>query len=416
MSFETQASRRALTFILLTVTLDSMGMGILVPVTPKLILELSGEGLAKAALYGGWLTAAFAAMQFMAGPILGSVSDHVGRRPVLLASLAAFGLSYVLMGFAPTLIWVFAAQLLTGLFGATPATAGAYIADVTPEKDRTRHFGSIAAAFGLGLILGPALGGILATYGTRVPFFVAALLSFATVTYGVLVLRESLPPERRRPFSWRRANPIGATSVLTRTSHVTMLLVAVFFQRVATNALPATWPYFTMQEYGWSPRQVGYSLAAYGAATVVMQAGFLRWLDAKVGTRKVALLGLSLLALGFVGFAFGRGTWVVLTCIPLTTMGFTAGPALVSMLSVKVKPDLQGTLQGVVASINGVSAVLTPLAMPWIFGVFSTGRFGWVFPGAPFVVSAVLSLIGVVFIRMDDAGRRRNATAQEALE
>jgi DHA1 family tetracycline resistance protein-like MFS transporter len=360
--------------------------------------------------------AAFAGVQFLAGPLLGSVSDHFGRRPVLLASLTAFGLSYVLMGFAPSLAWVFAAQLLTGLFGATPATAGAYIADVTPEKDRTRHFGSIAGAFGLGLILGPALGGILTAFGTRTPFFVAAFLSLATVSYGVVVLRESLPPHRRRAFAWRRANPIGATRMLSRTSSVAMLLTAVFFQRIAANALPATWPYFTMQEYGWTPRQVGYSLAAYGAATVFMQAGFLRWLDAHIGTRKAASLGLTMLALGYVGFAFGRGQWIVLTCIPLTTMGFMAGPALVSMLSVGVQSDMQGTLQGVIASINGVAAVLTPLAMPWIFGAFSTGHFGWVFPGAPYLLSAALAMIGVAFIRMDAGRSSKLVPPQEAIE
>jgi DHA1 family tetracycline resistance protein-like MFS transporter len=408
--------RRALAFILLTVTLDSMGMGILVPVTPKLILELSGEGLARAAVYGGWLTAAFAAVQFLAGPVLGSVSDHFGRRPVLLASLTAFGLSYVLMGFAPSLTWVFAAQLLTGLFGATPATAGAYIADVTPEAERTRHFGSIAAAFGLGLILGPALGGILAAYGTRTPFFVAAFLSLATVAYGAVVLRESLPPHRRRSFSWRRANPIGAARALSRTSRVAMLLAAVLFQRIATNALPATWPYFTMQEYGWTPRQVGYSLAAYGMATVFMQAGLLRWIDAHIGTRKAASLGLTMLALGYLGFAFDRSQWIVLTCIPLTTMGFMAGPALVSMLSVNVQSDMQGTLQGLISSINGVAAVLTPIAMPWIFGAFSTGRFGWVFPGAPYLLSAVLAVVGVAFIRLDARQGVRAVSRQEAIE
>jgi len=416
MSKVSQANRRALAFILLTVTLDSMGMGLLVPVMPKLILELSGAGLARAAVFGGWMTAAFAAVQFLAGPMLGSVSDHFGRRPVLLASLAAFGLSYVLMGFAPTLAWVFAAQLLTGLFGATPATAGAYIADVTPQAERTRHFGSIAAAFGLGLILGPAAGGILAAFGTRTPFFAAAFLSLATVLYGVVVLRESLPHDLRRAFSWRRANPIGAARALSRRSNVAMLLAAVFFQRVATMALPATWPYFTMQEYGWTPRQIGYSLAAYGVATVFMQAGFLRWIDSHIGTRKAASMGLTMLALGYMGFAFFRGQWVVMTCIPLTTMGFMAGPALVSMLSVRVHSDMQGTLQGVIASLNGVAAVLTPLAMTWIFGAFSTGRAGLVFPGAPYVLSALLSIVGVAFVHFDTSPSIKPISRKEAIE
>jgi len=416
MSQVMQTDRRALAFILLTVTLDSMGMGLLVPVTPRLILELSGEGLARAAVFGGWMTAAFAAVQFLAGPVLGSVSDHVGRRPVLLVSLAAFGLSYVLMGFAPTLAWLFAAQLLTGLFGATPATAGAYIADVTPQAARTRNFGSIAAAFGLGLILGPAAGGILASYGTRTPFFAAAFLSLATVVYGAVVLRESLPQHLRRAFSWRRANPVGAVHALTRRSQAAMLLAALFFQRVSTIALPATWPYFSMQEYGWTSRQVGYSLAAYGIVSVLMQAGLLRLIDALIGTRHAAALGLMLLCVGFLGFAFGRGQWIVLTCIPLTAMGFMAGPALVSMLSVRAPSDLQGTLQGVVASLTGVAAVITPLAMPWIFGAFSTGRAGLVFPGAPYVLSALLALVAMAFVFGDAVPDIKPAVPQEALE
>ncbi|MCC7462810.1 MAG: MFS transporter [Gammaproteobacteria bacterium] len=391
--------RRVLLFILLTVALDSMGMGILSPVTPKLILELSGAGLAQAAVFGGWLTAAFAGMQFLAGPVLGSLSDRLGRRPVLLVSLAAFGLSYVLMGLAPTLAWLFAAQLLTGLFGATPATAGAYIADVTPPAERARHFGTLAAAFGTGLIIGPAAGGLLAEHGTRVPFFAAAALSLAAVAYGALALPESLRPELRCAFSWRRANPIGAIGALRRRATVGLLLTAVFLQRVATTALPATWPYFTMQEYGWTVRQVGYSLAVYGVAVVLFQVGVLRWLDAQFGTRYAAMLGLVGAAIGFIGFAFLRGPWIIATCIPLTTLGFMAGPALAGMLSVRMPSDGQGMLQGVMSSINGVAVVLTPLAMPWIFSVFSTGRAPLVFPGAPYVLSAALALAGVVCIQ-----------------
>ncbi|MFO1466655.1 MAG: MFS transporter [Steroidobacteraceae bacterium] len=408
--------RRALLFVLLTVTLDSMGMGLLVPVMPRLLTELSGEGLARAAIYGGWLTAVFAAVQFLAGPLLGSLSDHAGRRPVLLSSLAAFGGSYLLMGIAPSLAWVFVAQVFTGLFGATAATAGACIADVTPAAHRTRNFGSIAAAFGVGLILGPAAGGLLAGYGTRTPFFVAAALSLLNVIYGALVLRESLPASARRPFSWRRANPLGASLLLHRRAPVNLMMAAVLFQRIATTTLPATWPYFTMQVYGWTSRQVGYSLAAYGIATVFMQAGFLRWIDAHIGTRRAASLGLTMLALGFLGFAFGHGERVALLCIPLTTMGFMAGPALVSMLSVRVAADLQGTLQGVIASANGGAAVLTPLLMPWLFSLFSQGRGVPVFPGAPYLLAAALALVAVGFVQWDHGHAGRHIVRQEAME
>ncbi len=397
--------RRVLLFILLTVALDSMGMGILSPVTPKLVLELSGAGLAQAAIFGGWLTAAFAGMQFLAGPVLGSLSDGFGRRPVLLVSLSAFGLSYVLMALAPTLAWLFAAQLLTGLFGATPATAGAYIADVTPPAERARHFGSLAAAFGLGLIIGPAAGGLLAEHGTRVPFYAAAVLSLATVAYGALALPESLRPELRRAFSWRRANPLGAIGALRRHARIGLLLAAVFLQRVSTTALPAIWPYFTMQEYGWTPRQIGYSLAIFGFATVLFQVGVLRWLDAHLGTRRAAILGLAAAAIGFLGFAFLRGAWIVATCIPLTTLGFMAGPALAGMLSVRIAADAQGMLQGVMASLNGVAVVLTPLVMPWIFGIVA---------GAPFVLSAALAVLGILCIQRGSSADRRDHLIQPA--
>jgi len=376
-----------------------MGIGLLIPVIPRLILQLSGQGLTQAAIYGGWLTATFATVQFLAGPILGSMSDRLGRRPVLLVSLAAFGVSYLLMAFAPSIFWLFVAQAITGLFGATPATAGAFIADISKAEQRTQRFGSMAAAFGTGLILGPALGGLLVGYGLRVPFFAAAGLSLLTVLYGALVLPESLRPGLRRPLSFGRSNPVGAMLELNRVGGVGLLLAAVFFQRVAASTIPATWPYFTMQEYGWSARMVGYSLAAYGASAVVIQAGLLRWIAARIQTRGAAALGLGMLAIGFVGFAFGRGPWIVAMCVPLTAMGFMAGPALTSMLSADIAADAQGTLQGVLASLNGVAAVLTPLAMPWLFSVFSSGAAGVRFPGAPYILAATLALVGLGLVR-----------------
>jgi DHA1 family tetracycline resistance protein-like MFS transporter len=404
------ANHRALWFILSTVMLDAMGMGLLVPVTPKLILALTGRGLAQAAIYGGWLTATFAIVQFMAGPILGSLSDRLGRRPVLLVSLAAFGMSYVLMAFAPTLAWLFAAQALTGLFGATPATAGAYIADITTREERTKRFGSMAAAFGTGLILGPVMGGALVEYGLRVPFLVAAGLSFATVLYGLVFMPESLQRHQRRSMSWGRANPVGATIELGRIRGIGPLLGASFFQRVATMALPATWPYFTMQEYGWNSRQIGYSLAAYGVAAVIMQAGVLGWIVARIESTGAVTLGLSMLMLGYLGFAFGHGNWIIVTCVPLTAMGFMAGPAIASMLSVRIAADAQGILQGVLASLNGVAAILTPLAMPWLFSVFSVGFAGIRLPGAPYLLSAVLAAVGILLVQVAQSRESRAIT------
>jgi DHA1 family tetracycline resistance protein-like MFS transporter len=393
-----QSDRRAVAFLLLTVTLDAMGIGLLIPATPQLILALSGEGLTRAAVYGGWLTATFATVQLVAGPILGSLSDHFGRRPVLLASLAAFGMSYLLMAFAPSLLWLFVAQALTGLFGATPATAGAYLADISRPEERTRRFGLTAAAFGTGLVVGPAVGGLLVSVGLRVPFITAAALSFMTVAYGAVVLRESLPAHLRRPFSWHAASPPGALRELRKRGRVGMLLVTVFLQRVSTSALPATWPYFAMHEYGWGTRQVGYSLAVFGAATIVGQVWLLRAMDRAFGAARSAEIALALLAIGYVGFAFGHGIALVAVCIVLTTMGFVAGPALAGLLSVRIPGDAQGLLQGVIASLNGFAAVLTPLVMTTLFSVFSDGTMPVVFPGAPYVLAAVLGAWGMFLV------------------
>jgi len=348
---------------------------------------------------GGGLGPNFGAVQFVAGPVLGSISDRVGRRPVLLVSLAAFGCSYILMGLASSLFWLFVAQVLTGLFGATPATAGAYIADISAPTLRTRRFGASAAAYGTGLIIGPALGGALVAKGTRLPFFVAAALSLLTVIYGLVVLPESLPREKRRKMSWQRAHAFGAMLELSRSHGVAILFVVLLLQRIVMNTLPATWPYFTMQEYGWSARDVGDSLAAFGLATVVSQVWLLHWVDSRIGTVPTASLGLVLLAAGYLGLSLVRESWITALCIPLATMGFMAGPALVSVLSRRIGGDQQGTLQGVVASLSGVAAVLTPLVMPRLFSVFSTYSGPMHIPGAPYVLGAILALGGVALIR-----------------
>lgn len=407
----TAARRRALLFILLTVTLDAIGIGILIPVMPKLLLDLSGPGVEHAAVLAGWLTAVFALVQFVAAPVLGALSDRFGRRPVLLVSLAAFGVSYGVMAIAPNLGWVFLAQVLTGLFGATPSTAGAFIADVTPPEARTRNFGSMAAAFGSGLVIGPALGGLLVDRGTRIPFFASAALSLVTVAYGYFVLPESLPQDRRRAFAWRRANPLGAVLEVRRVGGVSRFLAALLLQRVATQTLPTIWPFFTMATLGWTPRNVGYSLAGYGLVTIFIQLWLIGKIDRRVGSQITASAALLLLAAGYLGMTFGHavpqmGQWIVIACVPLTAMGFMAGPALTSLLSSAVSSDTQGTLQGVIASLTCVASVLTPLTMPWVFSAFSGPGRGTL-PGMPFLISAVLSIAGLFILRP----RTRDAVA-----
>lgn len=390
--------RRLTGFVLLVVVLDAMGIGLLVPATPALILSLTGKGVAAAAVDGGWLMATFAFVQLFAGPLLGSLSDARGRRPVLLVSMGAFGCSYVLMAFAPSLAWLFFAQALAGLFAATPATAGACLADVTPPADRAAKFGLMAAAFGTGFIIGPAVGGLLVPLGLRVPFFVAAGLSLLATVYGFFALPESLRRESRRPFTWHASNPLGALRVLCKRPAVGTMLGATFLQRLSTSVLPAIWPYFAMQEYGWSTLEVGYSLAGFGLATVFCQVWVLKRLEKRAGTLGAAGIGLAMMTIGFVGFAFFRGAWVAPVCTVLTNMGFMAGPALAGLLSARVSGEEQGLLQGMMSSLNGVAAVVAPLGIPVLFSLFSSGALPIVFPGAPFLLGATIAVGSLMLV------------------
>ena len=386
--------RGALGFILVTVALDATGLGILIPVTPQLIRELGHGNLQQAAVFGGWLTALFAAMQFGAGPVLGSLSDHFGRRPVLLASLSAFGLAYVLMGVAPSLSWLLAAQCLTGLFSATSGTAYAYVTDVTAPEERPRRFGMIGASFGLGLVIGPVLGGTLIAYGTRVPFFVSAMLSLSNVLFGLFVLPESHTREHRRPFHWGHAHPFGAFAELRRQLGSARLILGVLIIQVVLQTLPAVWPYYTMQRLQWTPRTVGYSLGVYGLSNILVQSLLTGRLSRRLGSLRAAEVGFLLVAAGYCGYAFGSTTAIAFACIPLTVMGFVTQPSLVSLMSAQIGPRTQGALQGMVASAASVAAMATPLVMTHLFSLFARPAAAWYFPGAPFLLAAALAVAG----------------------
>jgi MFS transporter, DHA1 family, tetracycline resistance protein len=383
---------------MVTVALDATGLGILIPVTPELIRELGRGGLEHAVLIGGWLSALFAVMQFGASPVLGSLSDQFGRRPVLLASLSAYGLSYVLMGFAPTLAWLFAAQCLTGLFSATHGTAYAYVTDVTPAADRPRRFGMIGASFGLGFVIGPVLGGLLITYGTRVPFFVAAGLSLANVLFGLFVLKESLGREHRRPFQWGRAQPFGAFTELRRHLGSARLILGVLIIQVVLQTLSSVWPYYTMHKLHWTPQIVGYSLGVYGVSTILVQSLLTGRLAHRFGNLRAAEVGFLLVAGGYLGYALTTSSVLAFVCIPLTVMGFITQPSLVSLMSSKIGRQAQGALQGVVASAGSLAAMVTPLVMSNLFSLFARPEKAWYFPGAPFLLAAALAVTGSIVV------------------
>ena len=366
--------------------------------TPELIRHLGGGGLQQAALYGGWLTALFATMQFGAGPILGNLSDQHGRRPILLASLTAYGISYVLMGFAPSLAWLFVAQCLTGLFSATNGTAYAYLADITEPAERSRRFGIVGATFGTGLVIGPVLGGLLIEYGLRVPFFTAAALSLTNVLYGVWVLPESLAKESRREFRWSRAHPLGALNELRRQVGTLRPVAGVLIMQIVLQTLPAIWPYYMMQKLGWSPLLVGYSLGIYGISNILVQTLLTGRLTRRLGNLRAAETGFLLVGAGYLGYAFSNSTLLMLLCIPVTVMGFITQPSLVSLMSARIGSQAQGALQGVVASSASLAAIGTPLLMTGLFSWCARPTSAWYFPGAPFLLAAVLAVAGSLLV------------------
>lgn len=385
------ASPHAILFVFLTVLIDTVGLGIIIPVAPKLIQELTGLGLSEAAVYGGWLAFAYAFTQFLCGPIIGNLSDHFGRRPVLLASLAAFGLDYFVMGLAPTVLWLFAARVVAGIAGAAHTTAAAYVADVSSPEHRAKNFGLIGAAFGLGFVFGPAIGGLLGHFGTRVPFFAAAGLALANATYGWMVVPESLSRERRRPFSWKRAGVLSNLRQLAMYPGVVWLGATLLLWQLAHQSLPSTWTYYTMLKFNWDTRGVGASLAFVGIVMAIVQGGLTRVLIPRLGERHSAMIGLGLGMLGYVGYAIAPSAWMIYVSVLVFGLSGLVYPSINSLLSREVPPTEQGALQGAVASLYSLTAIVGPPLMTHTFEHFSR-RPGWgYFPGASFALSACLT-------------------------
>lgn len=384
------SGRKALAFIFVTILLDTIGFGIMIPVLPKLIVRLTGEGLSKAAVYGGWLLFLYALMQFVCGPVLGNLSDRFGRRPVLLTSLFAFGVDYLLMALAPSLGWLFVGRFLSGIAGATYATANAYVADITPAETRAQSFGLLGAAWGLGFIVGPVLGGLLGGLGPRMPFFAAAALAFLNVVYGLFLLPESLAPEARRPFTWKRANLFGALSRMRREPVLAGLAGVILLYQIAHDVSPSTWSFYTMLKFGWSEREVGLSLGAIGVLIAIVQGGLIRVLMPALGARRAVHAGLLAMAVACAGLAFATQGWMAYALLlPLSFSGL-AMPALQSILSSRVAADEQGELQGAVTSLISLTAIVAPVLMTHLFEYFSAREAPVYFPGAPYFAATLL--------------------------
>ena len=384
--------------------IDSLGIGIIIPVAPTLIMELSGLPLAEAAPIAGWLTLSYALMQFVFSPILGNLSDKYGRKPILLASLAALAIDYVLIGLAPTLAWLFVGRIIAGIAGATFATANAVVADIIPPEKRAKYFGFNGAAWGMGFVIGPVIGGLLGQYGPRVPFFAAAAFTAVNFLIALAVMRETLPPAARREFSARRANALGALRAMRRIPGAMRVLFVLLMYQIGHDTLPSTWVWVTMAKFGWTERDIGLSLAVLGFGTIIVQGGLVGLFTQRIGEHRTALLGLACGAIGFVGYAFATTPAMLFASVPLACQIGLTMPALRAILSRATPANAQGELQGAIAGIVSFTAVVIPFTMTHLFSWATTTHPP--FPGASFLAAAVALAVGAaVLSRVKVPGR-----------
>ena len=386
-------------FILVTVLLDTLGLGLIIPVAPRLVESFLGDNMAEASTYFGWMVSLYAVMQFAFAPVVGGLSDRYGRRPVIFVSLMGAAASYLLSGFAPSLAWLFVGRVVAGITGASFSAAGAYVADVTPPEKRAQSFGLIGAVFGLGFILGPALGGLLGDFGLRVPYFVAAGLNFVNLLYGLFVLPESLAPSARRPFSFARANPLGSLRALARHPIVLGLTGTMMCAFISQWMLQSVWALHTQARFGWSLRDVGLSLMAVGLATAVVQGGLVRVAVPRLGERRALLIGLAMSISGHVAIGLADRGWllIVFIFVPLS-LGGLAGPAVQAIISRAVGPSEQGEMQGALNSLSGIAAIVGPLISTSLFHRFSAEEASPYIPGAAFFVAAAFNLVGLLLV------------------
>ena len=386
----------ALGFIFITLLIDIIGFGIIIPVLPSLIQSLTHSTMSQTAKYGGWLVFAYASMQFVFSPVLGNLSDKYGRRPILLFSLFGFGIDYLFLAFAPSIFWLFIGRMIAGITGASITTAAAYIADISTPEKRAQNFGMIGAAFGLGFIIGPFLGGTLSHYGVRIPFFAAAGLSLLNWLYGYFILPESLSKENRREFDWKRANPLGALQQLNRYPVIAGLVLSITLIYISAHAVQTTWSYFTIERLKWDAKMIGYSLGVIGVCIMIVQGLLVRAVIPKLGQEKSVYIGLAFYTLGFVLFAYASTTWMMFAFTAVYCLGGIAGPSIQGLISTHVPANEQGELQGALASLMSATSVIGPLLMTNIFAYFTKPTASIYFPGAPFLLGAFLTFISTI--------------------
>jgi DHA1 family tetracycline resistance protein-like MFS transporter len=402
--------RLPIVFIMITVMLDAMGIGLIMPVMPDLIQEVGGGTLATAAVWGGVLTTSFAMMQFLFSPLLGRLSDAFGRRPVLLVSLFVMSADYLVMALAGSIWLLLAGRIIGGITAATHSTAHAYMADISRPEDKAANFGLIGAGFGIGFVLGPMLGGLLAEYGTRAPFYAAAVLAFANAMFGLTVLKETVTEKTRRAFDLKGANPFSALRAISKLGGaVTPLLWVLLLYHLANVVYPAVWAYFSTAKFGWSPGLIGVSLAVYGVSMAVVQGALIRPASRLFGDMRTVQIGIGIEVIALILVGMVSNGWVIMALIPISALGAIAQPALQGILSRIAPDDQQGELQGVLASIASISMIIGPLIMTQVFSYFAADDAPWHQPGAPFLLAAVLMAIGgLVFAA---SGRQVRAAA-----
>jgi len=384
----------ALAFIFVTVVLDILALGIVIPVLPHLVEEFMGGDTAGAAKIYGLFGTVWALMQFISMPVMGALSDRFGRRRVILLSNLGLGLDYILMALAPNLAWLFVGRVISGITAASISTAMAYIADVTPTEKRAAAFGKVGMAFGLGFVLGPAIGGVLGSVDPRLPFWAAAAFSLANALYGLLVLPESLPPGQRRAFEWRRANPLGSLRLLRSHPQLSGLAVVVFLSNLAHAALPATFVLYAAYRYGWNARDVGFVLASVGVCSAIVQGAIVGTAVRRLGERRVLLVGLACGAIGFFAYGLAPTGALFLAAVPVVALWGLASPAAQGLMTRHIDPTEQGALQGAAGSIMGVATMIGPALFAGTFAYFIGEGARWHVPGAAFMLASLLLAAG----------------------
>ena len=394
------ASRHAVPFITTTIFIDAVGFGIIMPVLPQLVMQVGGIGLSDAIEVGAWIGFAMALATFFAAPVLGNLSDAFGRRRVLLLSLGGLTIDYLLLVVVGTLPLLFIARIISGIFGGSYAAAQAAIADVTTPDERARNFGFVGAAFGVGFVAGPVIGGFLGEMGPRAPFVVAALLAGLNFLYGLTLFPETLPPERRRPFDWRRANPLGALAAAHAVPGMMAMAAVLTVWQVASLVYPLTWSFYGIAQFGWTPRIIGFSLAAVGAIMAISQLFLTGRAVARLGERNAASLGIIASVTAYFAYAFATETWMAFAILSLMVISAFVQPSLMAMLSRRATPETQGEVQGIAAMAMGLGSLVAPLLLTGTMAHFTAPNAPVYFPGAAFIVSALFGLVCLLLLRM----------------